>query len=294
MRSAFGTIFGVPEPETFMGDRGCVRPRWQTDPASAFAAEIDGEVVGSNFATCWGSVGFFGPLTVRPDLWDRGIGKALMEPIIESFKTWGTRHAGLFTFADSEKHIGLYQRFGFWPRFLTALMAKPVSATSRGAPLSRYSQLPASERNACLDACREITSALYDGLNLQAEIEAVANHKLGDTVLLWDGSALCGFAVCHSGPGTEGGSDSCYVKFAGVRPGIGADAGFERLLEACEAYAAFRGVQTLVAGVNMGRHEAYRSMLAQGFRTQMQGVAMHKPNEPGYSRLGVYAIDDWR
>jgi hypothetical protein len=26
--------------------------------------------------------------------------------------------------APSPKHLGLYQRFGFWPRFLTAIMAK--------------------------------------------------------------------------------------------------------------------------------------------------------------------------
>jgi hypothetical protein len=30
------------------------------------------------------------------------------------------------------------------------------------------------------------------------------------------------------------------------------------------------------------------------FRTIIQGVAMHRPNAPGYSRSEVYAIDDWR
>ena len=37
------------------------------------------------------------------------------------------RHEGLFTFAHSPEHIALYQHFGFWPRFLTAIMSKPVS-----------------------------------------------------------------------------------------------------------------------------------------------------------------------
>jgi hypothetical protein len=35
-------------------------------------------------------------------------------------------------------------------------------------------------------------------------------------------------------------------------------------------------------------------MLARGFRTDFQGVAMHKPNEPGYNKPGIYLIDDWR
>ena len=69
MRLAFGTFLGLHEPTTFMGDASYVRTRWLADPTAAFGAEVGGEIVGSNFATNWGSVGFFGPLTVRPDLW---------------------------------------------------------------------------------------------------------------------------------------------------------------------------------------------------------------------------------
>ena len=49
-----------------------------------------------------------------------------------------------------------------------------------------------------------------------------------------------------------------------------------------------------VAGVNTGRHEAYQHLLNSGFRTELQGVAMERPNEPGYNRAGIYLIDDWR
>ena len=50
----------------------------------------------------------------------------------------------------------------------------------------------------------------------------------------------------------------------------------------------------MVAGVNTARYEAYSQMFARGFRTDRQGVAMHRLNEPGYNRAGVYLIDDWR
>ena len=30
------------------------------------------------------------------------------------------------------------------------------------------------------------------------------------------------------------------------------------------------------------------------FRTDLQGVTMHRPNEDGYHRRGVYVLDDWR
>src|SRR5689334_9557128 len=82
-RLAFGTFLGLPDPMQFAGDRDFIRPRWRANPEAAFAADFDGEFAGSNFAVGWGSVGFFGPLTIRPDLWDKGIGKSLLEPVIE-------------------------------------------------------------------------------------------------------------------------------------------------------------------------------------------------------------------
>jgi hypothetical protein len=37
--------------------------------------EVNGELVGSNFMANWGSVGVLGPLTVHPDLWNKGVAK---------------------------------------------------------------------------------------------------------------------------------------------------------------------------------------------------------------------------
>jgi GNAT superfamily N-acetyltransferase len=294
MRLAFGTFIGLPEPETFMGDADFVRTRWQTDPSAAFAAERAGEIVGSNFATRWGTVGFFGPLTIRPDLWDCGIGQRLTEPVMDCFARWETTHAGLFTFAHSQKHLALYQRFGFWPRFLTAVMSKAVGATGTAPTCSRFSDLTDDDRQSALASCRSLTNALFDGLDVAREICAVADQAIGDTVLLWDESTLVGVAICHCGPGSEAGSGTCYVKFGAVRPGPDAESFFRQLLDAIELLADARGLSRIVAGVNTSRHEAYGAMLARGFRTDLQGVTMHRPNTDGYSRAGVFVIDDWR
>jgi len=295
LRLAFGTFAGAPDPENSRTDVDFVEPRWHTDASAAFAAELDGELVGSNFAVRWGSVGFFGPLTVRPDLWDRGIGRQLLHPAMECFEKWKITHAGLFTFAHSAKHIGLYQKFGFAARFLTAIMSKAVQpAAPSVAPLSTYSRVPRGERNAVLHACYRLTDALYPGLNVEREIRAVHAQNLGDTVLVWNDRELAGFAVCHCGPGTEAGDNKCYVKFGAVPQGSAAAEHFDQLLDACEALAFSRDLTGLDAGVNLARHEAYRHMLDRGFRTVHQGVAMHRPNEPAYSSPGTYVIDDWR
>jgi len=292
-RLAFGTFLGLPDPAQFHQGGELIRSRWIADPSATFGAKIQGRLAGTNFGTNWGSVGFFGPLTVHPDYWDRGIGKLLMEPIMDLFSRWGTTHAGLFTFAQSQKHVGLYQRFGFWPRFLTAIMSKPVKQTEEPSA-QLFSALSADERDAALTAANEMTGEIFDGLSAQREIESIADQKLGDTVLLWADSRLVGLGVCHCGAGTEAGPESCYIKFGAARPGPKDTANFSRLLSACETFAAQRGLSKLVAGVNTARIEAYQQMLTTGFRTDFQGVEMHRPNEPGYSRPGAFVIDDWR
>jgi len=292
IRLAFGTFLGLPDPMTFMGDADFAHTRWKADPTAAFAAELDGELVGSNFATCWGSVAFFGPLTVRPDLWDRGVAQWLLEATMNRFGEWGVSHSGLFTFPHSPKHIHLYQKFDFWPRFLTPLMAKSVAAPASEPHWTRYSKEHRGGRQDLLQVCRALTSSVYAGLDLEREIRAADNQKLGETVLLWDGPTLAGLAVCHCGPGTEAGSGACYVKFGTVRPGAGED--FERLLDACESLADAEGMGRLVAGVNMSHHDAYRRLMARGFRTEMEGIAMQSGNEAGYHRPDVYLLDDWR
>ncbi|NJR63944.1 MAG: GNAT family N-acetyltransferase [Cyanobacteria bacterium CRU_2_1] len=293
-RLAFGTFIELPQPTDFGGDASYVQPRWKVDPTAAFAAEINGRLVGSNIAICWGSVGLFGPLTIHPDFWGQGIAQRLIEPVMARFTEWETRQAGLFTFPNSPKHHALYQKFGFYPRFLTFIMTKPIRAVQQGLPGTKYSKLDPQQQSDCLKACSQLTDAIYSGLDLSREILAVQNQNLGDTVFLWDETDLIGFAICHCGAGSEAGSDACYVKFGAVRPGVQAGEQFEQLLDLCEAYGATQKVLRLIAGVNTSRDAAYTRMLARHFRTEIIGVVMHKPNEPGYNRPDVFVLDDWR
>src|SRR5215468_707280 len=205
-RLAFGTFIGLPDPMAFAGDAAHVRTRWLVDPAATLGAESANELIGSNFLTNWGSVGFFGPLTIRPDFWDKGVASRLLAPTMDIFAGWGTKLTGLYTFAQSTKHVHLYQKFGFWPQFLTAILTKPVDQNITASSWTGFSEMEAHERADCLNACAELTGEIYEGLNVDREIRAVAEQKLGATVLVWDDSRLAGFAVCHCGAGSEAGS----------------------------------------------------------------------------------------
>ncbi|MGQ3684369.1 MAG: GNAT family N-acetyltransferase [Candidatus Loosdrechtia sp.] len=293
-RLAFGSFIGLPDPAQFGGDTDCIRTRWLTDKEAAFVAEQDGVIVGSNFAVNWGSVGYLGPLTVLPDLWGQHIGHRLIEPVMRLFSVWAIQHAGLVTFAYSPKHIELYQKFGFWPRFLSAIMYKKVNRPRRILSFTRYSEISEREKSDGIIACRELTNSIYEGLNVEREIRSVSLQNLGDTILLWDGIQLTGMAVCHCGQGTEAGSDICYVKFGAVCPSLQAEQYFGNLLDACETLAWERRLLRLVAGVGLGREYAYKCMRSRGFQIDRLGVTMHLPNEPYYDRPDVYLIDDWR
>ena len=54
--------------------------------------------------------------------------------------------------------------------------------------------------------------------------------------------------------------------------------------------ASSEKLSCLIAGVNTARREAYRQMLARGFRAELLGVAMEKPNEAGYNRPGIISL----
>lgn len=291
-RVAFGTFLGLPDPTRFGGDTDYVRTRFRLDAAGAFAAECDGELAGSVFAVRWGSVGFFGPLSVRPELWNQKVAQALLEPVMARFAEGRVTHAGLFTFAQSPKHVGLYGKYGFAPRFLTIVAAKPVVARRSSGAWHRLSTV--GDRTRALAGCRAVSETLYPGLDPGAELDASVTRGIGDVVLVDDAEAPTGFALCHIGAGTEAGSGTCYVKFGAVSAGVAAPQRFEGLLDACEAYAAEAGAQTLVAGVNLAREGAAAALRARGFRTVIQGVAMHRPNVAGYSHPDAWALDDWR
>ncbi len=274
MRVAFGTFLGVPKPEEFMGDRDFLTPRFGSSHVKCLAARDGGRLVGTNVVTRWGSFGFFGPLTVLPEYWNRGVAQHLLKATMRTFERWGVRQSGLYTFANSVKHVGLYQKFGYWPQYLTVLMNRPAGekrVAGRRKPIAA-STAPFSGSN------------LLRGLDLSGEIRAVKRKKLGEVI------AVSGaFAICMTGAGTEGGSKTCYIKFGAARSG----SQFEKLLAECEAFADERGL-AIEAGVNLACEDAFRRMQARGYRAMAQGISMQRPNRPGFHRAGAYVLNDWR
>jgi GNAT superfamily N-acetyltransferase len=292
MRAAFAERMGMRPGEAFR-DRSMLRARLKLHPAGAVVAHLDGEVAGSALAMNWGSVAVFGPLSVRPDLQNRGIGRALLAGALERMAVWDAEHTGLFTWSESPGHLALYSSERFWPRFLSLMMAKPLPADAAGE-CRTFDALPRAEREHAVAACGELSAAVRPGLDLSAEIRGLPEHGFGDTVLLGDAGALDGFAVCHTGAGSEAGTGHCLVKFAAVRPGPAVRERFGELLAACERFAAGREAFRIEAMVDAGRVGACRLLLDRDYVVAFQGVNMHRDARAGYDGPDDWVADDWR
>jgi len=298
IRLAFGTFLGYDNPEDYRADARYANPRYNADPSAAFVAELEGKMIGSNFGLHWGSVGIFGPLTVHPEYWGKEAGSMLMEPVMKCFEKWKVTHSGAMTFANSPKHIRLYRKFGYHPRFLIPVMSKKIEPKSVISN-SKFTWVKYSDyeenKDKYLEGCNQVANTIYPGLEIELEIKTVDKMNYGDTVILFDGNKeIAGFATCHCGANTEAGNDKCYVKFGAVKADSKSQSNFMNLLKACEELTVEKGLSFLTGGVNTGRYNAYQYMLKQNFSIDFLGVSLHKPNNDAYNIADRYAIDDWR
>lgn len=292
-RAAFGTFFGLPDPQAFRPGADAIGLRWRTWPEGGFVATEDGAIVGSGLLMNWGSVCILGPLTVAPELWSRGVARRLMDAMIGVADRDGFAFTGLFTFPQSPTHIRLYEDYGFRMQRITAIMSKAVVAHLPPEGMRLVSG-PGDDVDGAVADAAAVTETVFPGLDVGREIREVARGGFGDTIILTEDGAPAGVAICHHGRNSEASEGQSLVKFAAARSGPGADTRFERLLAALEGLASSRGAERLIAGTNTGRSGAYAAMQAAGFRADMNGVAMMRPATDGYNGPDAFAIDDWR
>ena len=156
---AFGTFLGLPDPEAFAADEDYIFTRWRADPAAALVAEANGAPGWVEFCSELGQLWLFGPLTVRPELWNRQVARKLLEPTMDLFEKWGTRETGLFTLAQSQTHLALSKI-----RILAATPhRRPVQSCHPARASSiKYAALPPGHKTSS-ERVPELTDSIYEG-----------------------------------------------------------------------------------------------------------------------------------
>lgn len=91
-------------------------------------ATIAGQIIGSNFLLHADEVAGVGPITVNPHLQSRGVGRSLMEWVIDAAQKRGIRQMRLFQEAVNTTSLSLYTSVGFtWRDSATLMQAAPAA-----------------------------------------------------------------------------------------------------------------------------------------------------------------------
>jgi predicted N-acetyltransferase YhbS len=109
-------------------------------------ALADGRVVGSNFLSLTDEVGGVGPITVEPSLYRKGVGRQLMQNVLDYAKRNKIERVRLMQDAHNVHSLSLYASLGFEVREPCALMLPPMSPEAPGGVrLMTESDLPMVE-----------------------------------------------------------------------------------------------------------------------------------------------------
>jgi predicted N-acetyltransferase YhbS len=124
------------------------------DGFAALVAERDGEVLGSAFADERSQIVGIGPVTVEPDAQDAGIGRALIEAVLERERARSAAGVRLVQTAYHYRSLALYAKLGFRVREpLSVLQGSPPVG---GIPGFGVRPARAEDLAACDDLCARI------------------------------------------------------------------------------------------------------------------------------------------
>ncbi len=146
-------------------------------------AEQDGRIVGSNFADQRSPIAGIGPITVDPEVESRGIGRSLMQRMMDHLAAQGFAGVRLVAAAYNNRALCLYTTLGFQAR-------EPLSVMQGGAvdaSLPGYCVRPAVEGDiaACNALCRRMhglteasSCAIQSRHRPRGSLSISANHRL--------------------------------------------------------------------------------------------------------------------
>jgi GNAT superfamily N-acetyltransferase len=117
-------------------------------------AEAEGRVAGSNFVDLRSPIAGIGPISIDPNVQNKGLGRTLMEAAMSEARARNVAGMRLLQAAYHNRSLGLYTKLGFATRELLSVMqGKPLNAKLAG-----YDVRPATTTDiaACNVLCRRV------------------------------------------------------------------------------------------------------------------------------------------
>ena len=247
------------------------RYRLHLDPAGCHVAIKEGQLVGANFSVLRGTLGWFGPLAVRPDAQGHGIAQRLVNECLRSFEYRGARLIGLETLASSPQHIHLYQKLGFRPSWTGIGYRGEVSRV----------QMPA---NVTIDADAPPLDYVYRGYDASGDAVTTRAEQVGVTL-----RAGAGFAVCHVVPTLWAEPTITYV------PLIAAPDReiFASLLRAIDAVSSEHGKVQVITQAPGSAWATQDALIEHGYKPGGAALRMKRGERLDYDAGSFFYCDDW-
>jgi GNAT superfamily N-acetyltransferase len=203
----------IPSPEVAAGLLG-----WMLSHPGFYTvvAELDGQIVGSNFLDERNSIAGVGPITVDPTAQNKAIGRRLMDDVHQRAAQKKLAGVRLVQAAFHNRSLSLYAKLGYDVREPLACAQGPAINTA----IAGYTVRPATEadRDACNRVCQQVHGHDRGGEFLDAIKQGTASvvehngritgyattigffgHAVGETNE--ELKALIGAAKAFAGPG---------------------------------------------------------------------------------------------
>ncbi len=179
-------------------------------------AEVNGNVVGSNFLDERSTIPGVGPVTVDPAVQNHGVGRVLMQDVMQRAADRGTPGIRLLQAAHHRRSLSLYAKLGFQVRDVLAVMQGsppkgeiPGYQTRRAAPADMQGCTAVCRRVHGHDRAGEVRDALAQGTALVVEHDGRISGYATDLALFAhavgegneDLKALIMAAEAFGGPG---------------------------------------------------------------------------------------------
>jgi len=203
-------------------------------------AELNGEVVGSNFVTEKLAIAGIGPITVDPTAQGFSVGRKLMDHVLARVAELGNPGSRLVQAAYNTHSMSLYAKLGFVVREPLAIMERPKVSVENPGPQVR----PALPED--LDGCNELCRATH-GHDRASEVLAAIIRK--SALVVEDEGRIAGYATSISTRGHAVAKSNREMQAL--------------IASAPDDTAGPEGTQFLVPTRN---HELFRWCLDRGFR----------------------------
>jgi GNAT superfamily N-acetyltransferase len=250
--------------------------------------DAEGQLAGFNMVHRSGTEGWMGPIAVRPDRQNEGLGSTMVQAGIDWLKEQGARTIGLETMPRTVDNIGFYSRLGFMPGHLTITLVRDVGRrTADPGPLLSAAGSPLADG---LAECQALTDRLAPGIDFTRELALTHELRIGDTSLVRRGGRLVGFALWHSAP-LAAGRPKDEVRVLKLVAETVED--MERAVDAVQAAAQHERVRRVALRCQSALADAYLRLVERGFRVHWTDLRMIlRDYASGGQRAGV-VLSNW-